>query len=159
MAPHTANIPQNNRNVLLPVSTINRRKALGLLVGVLTLGLVGWMYLSQASQAVNLERQIRGLRQQKQDLQRQNDHLTYEVARLASVERLERRARELGYVAVWQAHFLLVAGYPSPDGTAADEMAALPPARPQERATPSAVAGWWQAVTQQFEAWSQADEP
>ncbi|MFZ5918700.1 MAG: septum formation initiator family protein [Chloroflexota bacterium] len=159
MTPHTADTPQNNRNVSSPVSTINRRKALGLLVGVLTLALVGWMYLSQASQTVKLERQIRGLRQQKQELQRQNDHLVYEVARLASVERLERRARELGYVAVWQAHFLLVTGYPSPDSTAADEMAALPPARPQERATPSAVAGWWQAVTQQFEAWSQADEP
>jgi len=135
------------------------RGALGLLVVVVVIGLVGWMYLSQASESAETERRIRELRQQREELQRQNDQLTYENARLASVERLETRARELGYVAVWQARFLAVAGYPAQDDGTPDETTALAQGVPTKHTTPSAVAGWWKTVADQFEVWTQTDQP
>lgn len=138
---------------------MNRRGALALLAAVVVLGLVGWIYLSQASDAAELHRCIRELRQQKEEFQRQNDQLTYEIARLASVERLEKRAHELGYVSVWQARFLAVAGYPAQDETAPDKLTALARRDPAEGATPSAVAAWWQIVTDQFESWAKTEQP
>lgn len=139
---------------------MNRRRALALLAAVVVLGLVGWMYLSQASEAAELDHRIQELSRQKEELQRQNDQLAYEIARRASVDRLEKRARALGYAAVWQARFVYVAAYPSPDKSAPGERPALAQRDPLERATPSAVAaGWWQTVADQFEAWVQTEQP
>ena len=65
------------------------------------------------------------------------------MARLGSVGRSEKRARELGYVAVWEARFLAVIGFPTQEDAAFDEVPALVQSSPSQRATPSAVAGWW----------------
>lgn len=138
---------------------MNLRGALGLLAVVVIVGLIGWVYLSQASEAAETERRIWALRQRREELLRQNDQLAYEVARLASVARLEKRARELGYVAVWQARFLAVAGYPAQEDATVDETPPLARVDPGKRATPSAVAGWWKAVADQFEVWAQTEGP
>ena len=159
MAPNRRITSNNTLNQSGSLKRMNRRRALALLVSVLALGLIGWMYLSQASKAAELERNIRNLRQQKEEYQRQNDHLTYQVAQTAAIEQLEQRARELGYVTVWQVRFLPVAGYPAQDEFEPDGVTILTQHEPAERATPSAVAGWWQSVTRQFETWSQTDQP
>lgn len=145
--------------VFRPPGAMNQRGALALLAIVVLLGLVGWMYLSQASEAAELRHHIQDLRQRKEELQRQNDQLTYEIARLASVDRLDKRARDLGYVAVWQARFVAVAGYSTADEATPGVSTTLAPREPVENATPSAVAGWWQAVTDQFETWTQTEQP
>lgn len=133
------------------------RGALGLLGGILVVALVGWVYLSQASAMAETERHIEELRQQKEELQRQNDQLAYEIAKLASVNRLEKRARELGYVPISQAHFLVVAGYPAQDKGSLGETTALAQSGPAGRATPLAVVGWWKAIEDQFEDWIETD--
>ena len=135
------------------------RGALGLLVVIVIVGLVGWVYLSQASEVAETERRIRELGRRKEELLRQNDQLAYEVAQLGSVQRLEKRARGLGYTAVWQAHFLAVVGYPTPGEVIVDETPALVRRDPHSRATPPAVAGWWETVASQFETWSQGGQP
>jgi hypothetical protein len=132
---------------------MNRRRALALLTAVVIMGLVGWMYLSQASEAAELHHDIQELRQRKEELQRQNDQLAYDIARMASVDQLEGRARQLGYVTVWQAHFVAVAGYLSPNEKTPQDVTAL------AQREPSAVTGWWKSVADQFEAWAQTDQP
>ena len=152
-------IPDNVSSRPHRLGPMSLRGALGLLVVVVVMGLVGWMYLSQANESAETKRHIRELRQQKEELQRQNDQLTYENARVASVKRLETRARELGYVAVCQARFLVVAGYPVQDDDTSDETAALAQGDPTKHATSSAVVGWWKTVADQFEVWTQPDQP
>ncbi len=152
MAQNTANPSHRLRPMAL-------HGTLALLTAVLLMGLIGWMYLSQASKVAETERRIRELRQQKQELLRQNDQLAYEIARLASVERLNQRARALGYVPVAQARYLIVAGYPVQDNGIAGGTAALAQTDPAERATTLAMAGWWKAVEDQFEDWIQAEQP
>jgi hypothetical protein len=135
-----------------------RRKAFSLLIAIAILGLVGWVFLGQASKAAELERHIREMRRQKAELQRQNDHLTYLIAQRASVEQLQQRAVQLGYVPVRQARFLAVTDYPSSDDTSLD-VAALPETAPGEGTAPSATVGWWRTVADQFEAWSHTERP
>lgn len=136
----------------------SRRKAFSLLIAIALLGLVGWVFLGQASKAAEMERYIREMRQQKADLQRQNDHLTYLIVQSASVAQLEQRAVQLGYVPVRQARFLAVTGYPTQGGSA-PEMVASGETEPGEGTEPSATVGWWRTVTDQFEAWSHTEHP
>ncbi len=138
---------------------MNLQGALALLITVVVLGLVGWMYLSQASRAAELDRRFRELGQQKKELLRQNDQLTYEITRLASVDRLEKRAHELGYVAVRQARFVTVTSYPFQDEVAPDDVTTVAQHDSVERAAPLAMASWWHAVTDQFDAWAQPEQP
>jgi cell division protein FtsL len=100
MAQNGHSVSNNASKRFRRLGPMTLRGALGLLVAILVMGLIGWMYLSQASAMAETERHIAKLRQRKQDLQQQNDQLAYDIARLASVGRLERRARELGYVPV-----------------------------------------------------------
>lgn len=141
-----------------PRGAMNLRGALALLITVVVLGLVGWLYLSQASEAAELDRRFRELERQKEELLRQNDQLTYEIARLASVERLEKRAHELGYVAVRQARFVTVASHSFQDEAAPDDVTTVVQRDSVERATPLAMASWWHAVTDQFDAWVQPEQ-
>ena len=157
---------KNGSSILTDISNqphglgpMDLRRALRWLVLVVVAGLVGWVYLSQASRVAETEHHIRELRQQRDELQRQNDQLTYEVGRLGSVERLTRRARDLGYVAVWQARFVAVPSYPTRDDGTPSEATALRQDDPAGHATPSAVASWWQAVADQFEVWTQTGQP
>lgn len=152
-------ISNNSLSLRHRLGPMNLRGALGLMVVIVIVGLVGWVYLSHASEAAETVRRVQELRQQREELLRQNDQLAYEVARLASVKRLGKRARELGYVAVWQARFLAVAGYPAQDDATFDGESALTRSDPRKRATPSAVAGWWEAVTDQFEDWAHTENP
>jgi type II secretory pathway pseudopilin PulG len=153
--PISNNVPSQPRCL----GWINLRGTPALLVVIVVMGLVGWLYLSQASEATETTRRIRELRQQKEELQRQNDQLTYDVARLASVDRLEERARELGYVTVWEARFLVVTDYPVQGGDTTVEAMASAQNGSAERKTSSAVVSWWKTIAGQFEVWASADEP
>lgn len=138
---------------------VNLRGTPGLLVAVLVMGLVAWIYLSQASEVTETTRRIRELRQQKEELQRQNDQLNYEIAQFASVDRLEKRARELGYLAVWEARFLVVTDYPTPQEDAPAETTTLTQSDSAGRTTAPAVVGWWKTIADQFEVWALTDRP
>jgi len=159
MAQNGQPIPNNTSSRSRRLGPMTLRGALGLLLAILVVGLIGWTYLSQASAMAETERHIAELRQRKQDLQRLNDQLTYDIARLASVDRLERQARKLGYVPVSQVRYLIVADYPVRDIDVRGGTAALPQSGPAERATPLAVAGWWKAIEDQFTGWIQTEQP
>lgn len=159
MAQNGRSISNNIPNQPRRLGLMNLRGTPALLAVIVVMGLVGWLYLSQASEVTETTRRIRELRQQKEELQRRNDQLAYDVARLASVDRLEERARELGYVAVWEARFLAVNDYPvQGEDTTVEAMASARDGS-AERTTSSAVVNWWETIAGQFEVWVSADQP
>ena len=122
------------------------RSAIGVLLILVALSLLGWIYLTQASYVATTGRRVQKLEQEKTRLEQENLQLMAEIAELESVHRLAGRAAEMGFVlaSVGEAEFLVVAD-PSPvqvaglgDGTSATH--------------------WWDNVTAQFTAWAQMDE-
>lgn len=118
------------------------RSALGVLLILVALSLLGWVYLTQASHVATTSRRVQKLETEKARLQQENLQLMAEIADLESVYRLGARAQELGFVVamVEDSEFLVVAdAIPTP---VADETADL------------AVGGWWDNVSSQFTAWT-----
>jgi cell division protein FtsB len=90
---------------------IERRDALGVLVMILIMSLVGWLYLTQAQaiSAVNL--QIEQSRQKLKEIEAENAALRVEIAKWESLSLVEERARALGFVPATNAFYLSVPGY------------------------------------------------
>jgi cell division protein FtsL len=89
------------------------RRALRLIfLGLVILSLAGLLYLTQASAVTTTTYEIQELQRQKQRLQRRRDHLRAEIAALTSPERVEARARALGFRAAPPAEFLAVTEVP-----------------------------------------------
>jgi cell division protein FtsB len=122
------------------------RSAIGVLLVLLALSLLGWIYLTQASYVATTSRRVQKLEREKARLEQENLQLMTEIAELESVNRLAARAAELGFVAapIEESEFLIVAD--------------MPPVQISE--TDSApVARWWDSVAAQFTAWAQVQEP
>lgn len=68
-----------------------------LLVGLVVLVAIAGLYLNEASRAGVAGRDVLALEVRQSDLLRQNDILRSEIAGLRSVERLELRARDMGF--------------------------------------------------------------
>lgn len=130
------------------------RATLGMLIMLVVLSLLGWIYLTQASQVATTSRRIEELQIDKARLEQQNLELSVEIASLESVGRLAARARELGFVALaLEDADYVVAAMP--------EVAPVPIARSQENAAKDARsrASWLEGVAAQFTAWVQSDSP
>ena len=121
------------------------RSAIGILLILLVLSLLGWIYLTQASYVATTSRRVQELEAEKLRLQQENLQLMAEIAELESVTRLAHRAKELGFTvaAVEDAEFLLVAEIPQLQDPISNG--------------DSAVARWWNDVAAQFTAWSQVE--
>lgn len=119
------------------------RAMLGVLYILAAFGLLGWIYLSQASFVTMTSRHVQELEAEKVYLQEQNQHLMVEIAALESVARLAAQSDALGFVhvPVGDAEFLVIAQPANTDGMLASR-------------TPTD--SWWHRVTDQFIAWSQA---
>lgn len=74
---------------------------------------IGALYLSQASATSTLGRQLNELIEERDRIQQENEALRAEIAGYRTVERLLRRAQELGFVpaAANQIQYLVVDGY------------------------------------------------
>ncbi len=90
-------------------------------VALMTLSLfvaiiIGALYLSQASSASALGRQLEDLIAQRDDLEQENEQLRAEIASLQSMPRLQQRAEALGFVTASEndIEYLVVNGY-NPD--------------------------------------------
>jgi cell division protein FtsB len=87
------------------------RATFGMLIMLVVLSLLGWIYLTQASHVATTSRRIQELQAEKAELERRNMELMIQITELESVSRLDKRARELGFVPVPldQADFVAVA--------------------------------------------------
>ena len=122
------------------------RSAIGVLLILVALSLLGWIYLTQASHVATTGRRVQKLEQEKARLEQENLQLMAEIAELESVHRLAARAAEMGFVvaAVGEAEFLVVAD--------------PPPVHVAELGDGTPATRWWDNVTAQFTAWAQMEE-
>ena len=91
---------------------IERKAALGMLLILITVSLIGWLYLTQASSIAATNFQIERLRAELTWSSQQNAQLELEIAQWESLPRIEQRARELGFAPAQGAIYLPVADYP-----------------------------------------------
>ena len=119
------------------------RGMLGVLCILTAFGLLGWIYLSQASYVTMTSRRVQELEAEKVRLQQQNLHLMAEIASLESVSRLATKSETLGFVSipVDATEFLVIAEPGDTDVLLASR---------------SSTDSWWHRMTDQFIAWSQA---
>ena len=123
------------------------RSALGVLLILLALSLLGWVYLTQASYVASTSRRVRELESEKAHIQEENLQLMAEIADLESVSRLAGRAEEIGFVltAVGDAEFMA--------------MIDVLVAQTHGLETDSSTTQWWKNVSSQFTAWAQVASP
>jgi cell division protein FtsL len=123
------------------------RSALGVLLILFALSLLGWVYLTQASYVATTSRRVRKLESEKARIQEENSQLMAEIADLESVSRLASRAEEIGFVltAVGDAEFMA--------------MIDVLVAQTRGLETDASVTHWWKNVASQFTAWAQVGTP
>jgi hypothetical protein len=95
----------------------------------LVLAALGGLYLATATRAATAGRDVQRLEAQKADLLHELDRLQADIATARSVDRLEARAKELGYTPATpgQVEYLIVPGYPAPPAAAGPAPAAALP--------------------------------
>lgn len=122
---------------------LRARSALGVVLILGMLSLLGWVYLTQASYVATTSRHLRELERQKERIEQENFQLMVEIAELESVTRLASRAQELGFVMAYSDESEFLAAVEAPPA--------------QARATASDGTGtyWWTNVTSQFTAWAE----
>lgn len=120
------------------------RSAIGVLLILLAISLLGWVYLAQASYVATTSRRVDDLEAKKARLLEENLELMTEIARLESVSRLSTRAQELGFepISSETAEYLALAEMPSSQALALG-------------VNPSSM-HWWDNVASQFTAWASA---
>jgi len=123
------------------------RSALGALLLLVVLSLVGWVYLAQAGQTASLTYRLEELEEARARLQRENAYLRFKIAQLESVARLEARARELGFVPVQRPQYVVVT---VPSG----QVAATSPQEETPATELLTLARWWDSLASQFVAWA-----
>lgn len=79
-----------------PTWTLNARTASSLVLCVALLSLVGWLYLTQASQIAATEHGMQQVASEIEKLDRENALLRYQIAQLETIPRIEARATQLG---------------------------------------------------------------
>jgi hypothetical protein len=132
------------------------------------LSLLGWIYLTQASHVATTSRHNQNLEEELARLRRRNMELAVEIAQYESVERLARRASELGYVRVTPEQADSIAIHlPAPElsaetaETAANSMRQSPTFGSQRAQDVQIESSWAQnalgGVRAQFIAWVQAE--
>jgi hypothetical protein len=122
---------------------LRARSALGVVLILGMLSLLGWVYLTQASYVATTSRQLRELEKQQERIEQENWQLMVEIAELGSVTRLAARAQELGFVMAFsdESEFLAVVE--------------APPAQARAASADGTDEEWWTNVTSQFTAWAQ----
>jgi hypothetical protein len=145
------------------IGSLHARTAIGSLLILILVSLLGWLYLTQASQVTTTGYRIYELERERARLQRENAKLMLETAELERLEDIEARARQLGFVSPEQVEYLVVGDYP-PDNPPSGQLAAtfgeenLALNSPQQEkigneAGEGALAGWWEKLVSQFNVW------
>ena len=144
------------------IGSLNARTAIGSILIFILVSLLGWLYLTQASQVTTTGYRIYELEGERARLQRENAKLMLEIAELERLEDVKARARQLGFVPPEQVEYLVVADYP-PDhppqlaATFGEENLALnspQQEKTRDEAAGAALAGWWEKLVSQFTIWT-----
>ena len=119
------------------------RSAVGVLLILVALSLLGWIYLTQASHVATTSRRVQKLEREKARLQQENLDLMAHVAEFESVSRLAARAEELGFVmaSTQDAEFLVISDLVLP--------------QTQVAGAETSVDRFLDSVASQFTAWTQ----
>jgi hypothetical protein len=132
-----------------------RRQAASLAVlGMFVAIFIGALYLSQASSTSTLGRQLSDLINERDRLEQENEQLRAEIAGYRTVERLLRRAQELGFVPASSAdiRYLVVSGYnPYRDEAVVPLEAEAAPLPAYEESFIGWIQQQWDALTGQIE--------
>ncbi len=83
---------------------------LGLILALM--GLLAGLYLAQAGEIATTGRRTEALRQQRDELQRENAELLDQIAAEGSIPQLQERAARLGFVPATQVEYLRVTAVP-----------------------------------------------
>jgi cell division protein FtsB len=145
------------------IGSLDAKTAIGSLLILILVSLLGWLYLTQASQVTTTGYRIYELERERARLQRANAKLMLEVAELEKLEMVKARARQLGFVPPAQVEYLVVTDYP-PDHPSSGQLAVAfgkeSPAlnSPQQektrnKAVATALASWWEKLVSQFTIW------
>ncbi len=140
------------------------KTAVGYLLILILVSLIGWLYLTQASQVTTTGYRIYELERERARLQRENAQLMLEIAELERMEVVEARARQLGFVPPTQVKYLTVADYPAGSPAQEQDLATLggegqawdsspPKGNSGEETKAVAPAGWWEKLSSQFNLW------
>ena len=139
------------------------KTAIGSILIFVLVSLLGWLYLTQASQVTTTGYRIYELERERARLQRENAKLMLEIAELERLEDIEARARQLGFVSPDQMEYLVVADYP-PDHPSSEQLAVTfggknfalnspQQERTENEAGVAVLAGWWEKLVSQFTVW------
>jgi cell division protein FtsB len=138
------------------------KTAIGSILIFVLVSLLGWLYLSQASQVTTTGYRIYELESERARLQRENAKLMLEIAALERLEDIEARARQLGFVSPDQMEYLVVADYP-PDHPSSEQLAVAfggqnfldspQQEKTEDEAGVAVLAGWWEKLVSQFTVW------
>ena len=90
---------------------LERKDALGILLVISIISLVGWLYLTQTQAMAALNLRVGENRAQLKAIHDENARLKVEIAEWESLPRIEERARNLGFAATTSALYLAVPGY------------------------------------------------
>jgi cell division protein FtsL len=114
--------------------SFDKKAALGFLLILVTLSLVGWLYLGQASVITSSTLQMDQLRHEIQILTQKNGELAFEIAQLESINRVEQRAREMGFAPTppENIRYLVTPNYPVVDTPASEEVLIAHTAPPKD---------------------------
>jgi hypothetical protein len=99
--------------------SLDKKAALGLLLILVTFSLVGWLYLGQASVITSSTLQIEEIQQEIGLLNQKNAELALEIAQYESINRIEEKARAMGFGPTDPANirYLPVGQYPALEAT------------------------------------------
>lgn len=92
---------------------LTSNSALGLVLILAILSLVGWLYLTQASAVTTTSYQIDELRIELDHLKNQNAALILEIAELQALARVEKRALQLGFQPVDEVEYISIDNFPA----------------------------------------------
>lgn len=92
---------------------LNSRSALGLVLLLALVSLVGWLYVTQASAVTTTSYRIDEFRMELDHIKNQNAALIMEIAELEALSRVEKRALALGFQPVKEVRYISVDNYPA----------------------------------------------
>ena len=90
---------------------LERKDALGILLVIFIVSLVGWLYLTQANVTAATNLRIEEYREELKRVEQDNASMRVEIAAWESLPRIEDRARSLGFGVSTSALYLSVPGY------------------------------------------------
>lgn len=127
------------------------------LLALVTL-IIGGLYLAQATTNITTVRDIELLRQERQRLERENEQLKADIARLESIDNRMNRAATLGFQPAGpeDIQYLIVDGYEYRKPTAIPTQVLVPTVTPQSY--DEDFAGWlrhqFDILADQFRNWA-----